>query len=159
MKEFKKISRSCLYRDGSFCSYWGNETQCHFLSCPLFSRELTETDRLTLKKRIIDSVQFSVEDFEKTSITILDLIDKIRNSDLEQPVMENYPRSSIVVDKQVQRMICFVCGEIIDDDKYSTVRDPNGVILYFHSKGECIPRITNINGVREKWLKTHLSKD
>ncbi len=159
MKEFKTIAQSCLYRNRTYCSYWHIETQCHFLSCPLFSREIPEAERSALKKRIIDSVQFSIEDFESTVTSIYDLIEKVRKSVSEQPIRNPDPKSSVVVEKEVKRMICFVCEETIMDDRYSTVRDPNGVILYFHSKGECIPRITNINGVREKWLKTHLSKD
>ncbi len=151
------IAESCLYRNRAQCSYWNIETQCHFLSCPLFSLDIPEANRLALKKQIIDSVQFDIEDFESTSTSIRDLIDKVRNSNPVQKSSDNIPRLSVVVEKQVQRMICFVCGESIVDDRYSTVRDPNGVILYFHSKGECIPRIENLNGTRERWLKNRES--
>ena len=159
MKEFKTIAQSCLYRNRTYCSYWNIETQCHFLSCPLFSREIPESERSALKKQIIDSVQFDIEDFERTSTSIHDLIEKVRNSASEQLIRKTEPKSSSVVEKEVKRMICFICEQSIIDDRFSTVRDPKGVILYFHSRGECIPRITNINGAREKWRKMHFSEN
>jgi len=59
---------------------------------------------------------------------------------------------SIVTEKAITRLICLACGEYINDDKFVTIRDPHGVIIYLHSKGKCERRQNQLEEVRERWL-------
>lgn len=158
MKEFKEIRNTCIYRDNQRCAYWSKETQCHFIACPLFSYKLPNQAKHGIKKRITDSIVFDVNDFDRTKTTTLDLIQEVRTNELIHPekrIQEN--KETVIIRKPVQRMTCIVCGEIIDDDKFSTIRDPSGVIIYIHSKGKCEARKEQIIAVREEWLKKHTS--
>jgi hypothetical protein len=105
-----------------------------------------------------DSVIFSVEDFDRVKTSIQDLINEVRDTN---PIYSSYSnektRTTISVASPVHRMQCIACGEIITDDKYITIRDPSGVLIYVHSKGECDPRKASIPEIREKWLKSHTS--
>lgn len=158
MKEFQEIRTTCIYRDNQRCTYWPKETQCHFLACPLFSYKLPNQAKYGIKKRITDSIVFDVNDFDRTKTTTLDLIQEVRTNELiypEKRIQKN--KETIIIRKPVQRMTCIVCGEIIDDDKFSTIRDPSGVLIYIHSKGKCEARKEQIIAVREEWLKRHTS--
>lgn len=58
------------------------------------------------------------------------------------------------------RLICQHCSEKIVNDKYLVIPDPSSPEDYsktkfYHSKGNCDPRIKKIKDVREKWLKEH----
>ncbi|UCG03093.1 MAG: hypothetical protein JSW11_03705 [Candidatus Heimdallarchaeota archaeon] len=105
-----------------------------------------------------DSISFDINDFDITSTTTIDLIKESRENELRHPKQDiKKIRESSVMRKPVQRMRCIVCGEFITDDKFSTIRDPNGMIIYIHSKGKCQARKEQVLTVREKWLKTHTS--
>lgn len=156
MQKFKETRKTCMFRESQICSYWSRETQCHFVACPLFSYKLSNQEKHAIKKRINDSIVFHVDDFDKAKTTALDLIQEVRTNELELKTNSMYQtKKASVIRKSVQRMICIVCGEIIMDDKFSTIRDPNGVIIYIHSKGKCEARKEQILATREKWLKTH----
>ncbi|UCG90158.1 MAG: hypothetical protein JSU57_00085 [Candidatus Heimdallarchaeota archaeon] len=158
MKEFNEIRKTCIYRDNQRCTYWPKETQCHFIACPLFSYKLSEVTKKGVKKRITDSVVFNIDDFDRASTTTLDLIEEVRTSVLSRlDHKEQKVQGATIIKKPVQRMTCIVCGELIDDDKFSTIRDPSGVIIYIHSKGKCQARKEQILAIREEWLNTHLS--
>jgi hypothetical protein len=156
MKKFQEFRKKCVYRDVQRCTYWTENTQCHFLACPLFSSKLSEEKKQAIQKKMTDSVIFDVEDFDKVKTSIQDLINEVRDNNL---IYSSYPndraRDAINVENPVHRMQCIACGEIITDDKYITIRDPSGVLIYVHSKGECDPRKANIPEIREKWLKYH----
>ncbi|MFW9904625.1 MAG: hypothetical protein ACFFFH_09855 [Candidatus Thorarchaeota archaeon] len=103
-----------------------------------------------------DSIAFDIDDFDITSTTTIDLIKEVRQNELAYPrELMKKTRESSIIKKPVQRMTCIVCGELITDDKFSTIRDPNGVIIYIHSKGKCQVRKDQFLVVREKWLETH----
>ncbi|MFX1505111.1 MAG: hypothetical protein ACFFDC_03255 [Promethearchaeota archaeon] len=106
-----------------------------------------------------DSIAFDINDFD-ISTTTLDLIKEVRQNELTHPreATEKNKESSIIM-KPVRRMTCIVCGELITDDKFSTIRDPDGVIIYIHSKGKCQARKDQFLGVREKWLETHTPEE
>ncbi len=158
MKEFNKIRKTCIYRDNQWCTYWSKETQCHFVACPLFSYKLSQAIKKGVKKRITDSVVFDVDDFDRTRTTTLDLIQEVRSNELRHLTQrEQKVQGATIVKKPIQRMTCIVCGELIDDDKFTTIRDPTGVIIYIHSKGKCQARKEQILTLREEWLKTHTS--
>ncbi|MFX0206554.1 MAG: hypothetical protein ACFFDT_11265 [Candidatus Hodarchaeota archaeon] len=158
MKGFNKTRKTCIYRDNQRCTYWPKETQCHFIACPLFSYKLSEATKKGVKKRITDSVVFDINDFDRTRTTTLDLIQEMRTNELRRlDRRERKIQGATIVKKSVQRMTCIVCAELIDDDKFSAIRDPSGVIIYIHSKGKCQARKKQILTVREEWLKTHTS--
>ena len=158
MKEFKEIRKTCIYRDNQRCTYWAKETQCHFIACPLFSYKLPNQTKKGIKKRITDSIVFDTNDFDSTKTTTLDLIQDVRTNELRHPKKKiKKIKESVVIKKPIQRMACIVCGELIDDDKFSTIRDPAGVLIYIHSKGKCEARKDQILAIREEWLKTHTS--
>ena len=60
-----------------------------------------------------------------------------------------------MMEKPVSRMQCIACGELITDDKFVTIRDPNGVVIFLHSKGKCSPRHDQVKIVRDRWLKVY----
>ncbi|MFX1282508.1 MAG: hypothetical protein ACFFB5_02595 [Promethearchaeota archaeon] len=160
MKEFNETRKTCIYRDNQRCTYWQNETQCHFLACPLYSYKISETTKKGVKKRITDSVVFDIDDFDRNRTTTLDLIQEVRTNELRHlDRKKQKTQGGSIVKKPVQRMRCIVCGELIDDDKFSTIRDPSGVIIYIHSKGKCQARKEQFLMIREEWLKTHTSDD
>lgn len=158
MKEFREIRKTCIYRDNQRCTYWQRETQCHFIACPLFSYKISSNTKKGIKKRIKDSVVFDVKDFDKTKTTTLDLIQEAQTSELRHPQKRIQPtKKPIILKKPTQRMMCIVCGELITDDKFTTFRDPSGVLIYIHSKGKCEARKDQILSIRENWLKIHTS--
>lgn len=158
MKEFKEIQKTCIFQDNGICTYWLKTTQCHFLACPLFSYKVPNPTKKGIRKRMTDSIAFEINDFDTTRTTTVDLIEEARINELTYPKQGlKKIRESSIFRKPVQRMVCIVCGELITDDKFSTIRDPNGVIIYIHSKGKCQARIEKFLSVREKWLKTHTS--
>jgi hypothetical protein len=128
------------------------------VACPLLSFNVPTQTKKGIKKRMIDSIVFDVNDFDITSTTTLDLIKEVRINELTHP-RHSRTRESSITKKPVQRMKCIVCGELITDDKFSTIRDPNGVIIYIHSKGKCQARKEQILVVREKWLETHTPEE
>ncbi|MFX0050499.1 MAG: hypothetical protein ACFFAJ_17175 [Candidatus Hodarchaeota archaeon] len=158
MKKFQKFRQKCIYRDVHRCSYWTENTQCHFLACPLFSPRLSDEKKQAIQKKMTDSVIFNVEDFDRVKTSIQDLINEVRGTN---PIYSSYSsekaQTAISVESPIHRMQCIACGEIITDDKFITIRDPSGVLIYVHSKGECDPRKATIPEIREKWLKSHTS--
>lgn len=155
MKKFKDIQKSCIFRDNTICSYWPKTTQCHFVACPLFSYEVSNQTKRGIEKRMMDHITFDVNDFDR-STTTLDLIKEAKINELTHPrqTMKKTRESRLTRDP-VQRMKCIVCGELITDDKFSTIRDPDGILIYIHSKGKCQARKDQFLAVREKWLETH----
>lgn len=104
---------------------------------------------------MMDHITFDVNDFDR-STTTLDLIKEAKINELTHPrqTMKKTRESRLTRDP-VQRMKCIVCGELITDDKFSTIRDPDGILIYIHSKGKCQARKDQFLAVREKWLETH----
>lgn len=108
------------------------------------------------------SIWFDVSDFDsKTSVQ--DLIDEIRCEEYPQTL-----KSPEIIDKDVDdyisdlfqlpkhtRLICEACGEEICDDKYFCIPDSlnPSILRYYHSKGKCELRKTNVQLVREEWLQ------
>ncbi len=48
---------------------------------------------------------------------------------------------------------CDRCGDLINTETCTSIRDPSGEIFYLHPNGLCRPRWDKITEVREKWLK------
>jgi hypothetical protein len=156
MKKFKDIQKTCIFRDNHICTYWPKTTECHFIACPLFSYKVPTHTKKGIEKRMMDSIAFDINDFDITNTTTLDLIKEVRINELTHPQQRMKKiRESSITRKPVQRMRCIVCGELITDDKFSTIRDPDGVVIYIHSKGKCQARKDQILVVREKWLESH----
>ncbi|MHA2307117.1 MAG: hypothetical protein ACXACU_17190 [Candidatus Hodarchaeales archaeon] len=132
MDKFKEIRTNCFYRLNKRCSYWTDNTQCHLLSCPIFSRIISKKEKNAIKKQVSDSVKFSVRDFDKDNTSAVDLIKKVRSNDLIH-----------------QKDLAPV----------TTIRDPSNTLIYIHSKGKCKPRKDGIPRVRKEWLETHSSNE
>ncbi|UCE13805.1 MAG: hypothetical protein JSV04_01195 [Candidatus Heimdallarchaeota archaeon] len=159
MKEFREIRKTCLYRENKQCTYWPRQTQCHFVACPLFSPEITDQVKRGIKKQVSDSIKFDVDDLDALKTTTQDLIQEARTNELRFPKKKRKEsRELYTVEKPVYRMTCFVCGEHITDEKFVTMRDPSGVMIYLHSKGKCEPRREQLESLREEWLKSHTSE-
>jgi hypothetical protein len=156
MIPYKKYRQDCIFRDNKICTYWEDEekpTQCHLLSCPLYSNALSPKRRQALEKKIQDKIIFQPSDFDKGGTSVKDIIQSAQNDiahNLDRP-QDQFERS-VVTEKTVTRLICLACGEYIDDDKFVTIRDPHGVIIYLHSKGKCDRRHDQLEDVRERWL-------
>ena len=159
MTEYNEISKNCFYRINKKCSYWADDTQCHFLSCPIFSSASSTKVKSAIKKQVSDSVKFSVSDFDKADTSAYDLMKEVRSNDLKYHKDQIPVKKATMVEKKVERMICIVCGKAITDDKYSTIRDPSNTLIYIHSKGKCKPRKDGVFKVREEWLETHTSNE
>jgi len=155
MNKFKDIQKTCVFRNNQICTYWQKTTQCHFVACPLFSYKVSNQTKRGIEKRMMDSIAFDVNDFD-CSTTTLDLIKEAKINELTHPRQKmKKTRESRLTRNPVQRMKCIVCGELITDDKFSTIRDPDGIVIYIHSKGKCQARKNQFLAVREKWLETH----
>lgn len=155
MNKFKDIQKTCVFRNNQICTYWQKTTQCHFVACPLFSYKVSNQTKRGIEKRMMDSIAFDVNDFD-CSTTTLDLIKEAKINELAHPRQKmKKTRESRLTRNPVQRMKCIVCGELITDDKFSTIRDPDGIVIYIHSKGKCQARKNQFLAVREKWLETH----
>ncbi|MHA1940312.1 MAG: hypothetical protein ACXABI_07545 [Candidatus Hodarchaeales archaeon] len=158
MISFKEFRKECIFRSTKICTYWEKTTQCHLLACPFYSNNVTQKKRISLNKRVQDTVTFQPSDFDRKRNSVLDLIDDSKTeriSDVDR--FRDSPKSSIVTKNKVSRLVCLACGEHIDDDKFTTVRDPHGIVIYLHSKGKCSPRREQLSIVRERWLKMHRS--
>ena len=163
MIPFKKYRSSCIFRNGKICSYWEvpqKPTQCHLLACPFYTDITTPKERQGLERKVKDSVTFQPSDLDKTGKTVKDII-SITQSEGVQDL--NIPRKqieqSIVTPKLITRLTCMACGESIDDDRFVTIRDPHGVIIYLHSKGLCERRFDQLHVVRERWLKNRKNNE
>jgi len=154
MIHFRNFRQECVFRNSSLCSYWEKSTECHILACPFYSHKIAPERREALQKHIQDKVTFSPQDFDKIGKSVLDVIE--RNKDEKNPSINsslNSSKISTVTEKTISRMHCIACGELITDDKFVTVRDPKGVIIYLHSKGKCNPRHDQLKIVRDRWLR------
>ncbi len=156
MIPFREYKKDCMFKNGNLCAYWEQSTECHILSCPFYSNQTSTRTRTSLQRRKQDSVTFSPDDLDKTGNSVKDIIDKSRES-LEDKVGKEKDRSvrSSVTEKPVTRLTCLACGEQIFDDKFTTIRDPHGVVIYLHSKGKCEVRHEHMPIVRKRWLKMH----
>ena len=156
MIPYKEYRKDCIFRDNKICRYWEDEenpTQCHLLSCPLYSNILTPERRHALERKIQDKIIFHPTDFDKGGTSVIDIIQSTQNDvvhNLDRP--QNRSEQSVVTEKTVTRLICLACGEYINDDKFITIRDPQGVIIYLHSKGKCDRRHNQLQEIRERWL-------
>jgi hypothetical protein len=159
MKEYRELRKNCIYRNNKLCTYWSEKTQCHFLSCPIFSPTASKEEKAAIKKHISESIVFNESDFDKDRITAHDLIESIRNDDSPYYKDEKEYKEAIMVQQGIQRMICFVCEEPITDDKFSTIRDPSNVLIYIHSKGKCKIRKDRIAKIRQEWLEKYTKDD
>ncbi|MHA1975505.1 MAG: hypothetical protein ACW98F_02855 [Candidatus Hodarchaeales archaeon] len=109
-----------------------------------------------MTKRKQDTITFSPSDLDPTGNSVQDIIGKTRGDDgFNQDESGENPQRSTVTEKLVARLTCIACGEQIYDDKFTTIRDPHGVIIYLHSKGKCDVRREQMPIVRKRWLKMH----
>jgi len=162
MKDFQKISKNCIYRSGPFCSYWNREksdsieqkTQCHFLHCPIFSGELRITPEPIISHENPNIVNFTVDDFDKKLQSVQNIIEEFKKNDFESLESSDKALSAMSFKSPVKRMVCAICGENINDDKFMIITDPSKVQIYIHSKGRCAIRFDRMKETREKWLST-----
>ncbi len=155
MKEYRNLRENCGYRNNKWCTYWSEKTQCHFLSCPVFSPTASNEEKDAIRKHISESIIFNENDLDKDKTTTHDLIKSVRNDSLSYYKDKRKYKEAITVQHGIQRMICFVCDEPIIDDKFSTIRDPNDVLIYIHSKGKCKIRKDGIAKARQEWLEKY----
>ena len=154
MKEFREFHKTCKFRSNKRCTYWVKKIECHILSCPLFSQNLTNNEKKVLKKRITDSISFNVTDFDSTTVSTHDLIKEVQKNELLYSTDDKKSAKEVLsITRPVQRMSCVVCGDLINDDKFITITDPSGILIYLHSKGKCDARKEQIQPTREEWLK------
>ena len=151
---FREFRQECVFRNQSICSYWEKTTECHILACPFYADEIGPKRRKALEKQLQDKVTFQPQDFDKVGNTVKDIIertkDEINYSNSSGPTIS---KTSTIIEKTISRMRCIACGELITDDKFITIRDPKGVIIYLHSKGKCTPRHDQLKIARDRWLK------
>ncbi len=156
MIPFREYKKDCMFRNNNLCSYWKKSTECHLLSCPFYSKHTSITKKSALKKRVKDTVIFSPDDLDTEGKSVQDIIGKSREERGDSENKEhNKPQHSLVTEKLVSRLTCIACGEQIFDDKFTTIRDPKGVVIYLHSKGKCDVRHEGMSIVRKRWLKMH----
>ena len=162
MKDFQKISKNCIYRKGPICSYWNKDksdsidqkTQCHFLHCPIFSGELRIGPEPIINRENPDKVNFTVDDFDKALHSVQNLIEEFKSNGFEPLNSSDKPLSALSIKSPIKRMVCAICGENINDDKFMIINDPSDVQIYIHSKGKCAIRFDRMKEAREKWLST-----
>jgi len=154
MIHFREFRQECVFRNQSICSYWEKSTECHILSCPFYSDKIAPKRRKAIQKQLQDKVTFYPEDLDRIGNTVQDIIERSKDeiNSLKYSGL-NSSKMSTVTEKAISRMRCIACGELITDDKFVTVRDPKGVIIYLHSKGKCSPRHDQLKIVRDRWLK------
>jgi hypothetical protein len=117
---------------------------------------MTTSGKKLLEKRKQDTITFSPTDLDNAGKSVHDIIGITKREEgIEQQEDQEKPRQSSVTEKMVSRLTCIACGEQIFDDKFTTIRDPHGVIIYLHSKGKCDVRHEHIPIVRKRWLKMH----
>ncbi|MHA2289016.1 MAG: hypothetical protein ACXABG_09535 [Promethearchaeota archaeon] len=156
MIPFREYKKECLFRNNNLCSYWEKSIECHLLSCPFYSTNTSTRRKESLKKRKHDTVTFSISDLDTTGNSVHDIIGiKKRETGIQVEEDRDTPQQSSVTEKKVSRLTCIACGEQIFDDKFTTIRDPNGVVIYLHSKGKCDVRHEHVPIVRKRWLKMH----
>jgi len=154
MIHFREFRQECVFKNQSICSYWEKPTECHLLACPFYSRKTTPERRKALQRQLQDQVTFSPEDFDNIGNTVQDIIERTKVESSSSNVSGlNSSKMSMVMEKTISRMHCIACGELITDDKFVTVNDPKGVVIYLHSKGKCNPRHDQLKIVRDRWLK------
>jgi len=156
MIPFREYKLECLFRNHNVCSYWEKTTECHLLSCPSYSVNTSTGRKKSLEIRRQDTITFSPADLDNTGKSIHDLIGLTeRGEEIEYEEDLDKPQKSTVTEKLVSRLTCIACGEQIFDDKFTTIRDPHGIVIYLHSKGKCDVRHEHVPIVRERWLKMH----
>ena len=154
MIPFREYKEECMFRNNNLCSYWKKATECHVLSCPFYSGKTSAKRKLSLQKRKQDMITFSPADIDMGGNSVQDIIGKTRDDEGVE-YSEDQPQRSSVTEKMVSRLTCIACGEQIFDDKFTTIRDPHGVVIYLHSKGKCDVRREHMPIVRERWLRMH----
>lgn len=158
MISFKEFRKECIFRNTEICTYWEKSTQCHLLACPFYSNIVTQKKRVSLNKRVQDTITFQTSDFDRKRNSVQDLIDDSKTEGINTiDRFKDKPKSSVLTKGEVSRLVCLACGEHIDNDKFTTIRDPHGIIIYLHSKGECSARREQLPIVRERWLKMRQS--
>ena len=158
MISFKEFRQECIFRNTKICTYWEKTTQCHLLACPFYANKVTQKERISLNKRVQDTITFQATDFDRKRSSVQDLIDDSKIEGIANiDRFKDNPKSSVLTKGEVSRLVCLACGEHIDDDKFTTIRDPHGIIIYLHSKGKCSPRKEQMPIVRERWLKMRRS--
>ena len=156
MIPFRVYKKECIFRNSKLCSYWEKSTECHLLSCPFYSSDITTRRKKSLEKRKQDSITFSPGDLDTAGTSVQDIIGKTRGENgIEHDEKQDQPQRSTVTEKMVTRLTCIACGEQIFDDKFTTIRDPHGIVIYLHSRGKCDVRREHMPIVRRRWLKMH----
>jgi hypothetical protein len=151
---FREFQQQCVFKTESICSYWEKATECHILACPFYSHKTEPRRRKALEKQLQDKVTFDSKDFDNIGNTVQDVIKQTKDENIIS-TMSGLPVSekSSIMDKKISRMHCIACGEQIKDDKFITIRDPKGIVIYLHSKGKCTPRHDQIKIARDRWHK------
>ena len=118
-------------------------------------KRLMENSRVTFRE-LAELIGMSVSSTHKRINKLLDQ-DIIQRSKDKNSISNSsgstISKKSAIIEKTITRMQCIACGELITDDKFITIRDPKGVIIYLHSKGKCSPRHDQLKIARERWLK------
>jgi hypothetical protein len=143
------MKQVCSFLSNKRCKYWPDPTECHFFNCPLYSFKTSQKEKQAIKKRLNDSVYFSVDIFD--SVTIKSTLDLIQEARQRHPIHSPSLISTLVFNK-IQRMHCICCGKIISNDDFTTIQDPQGILLYFHSS--CESRLSGVSVAREDWLSS-----
>ena len=151
---FREFQQECVFKTQSICSYWEKATECHILACPFYSHKTEPRRRKALEKQLRDKVTFDSIDFDNIGNTVQDVIKRTK----DENIISNrsgllVSKKSSLMDKTISRMHCIACGELISDDKFITIRDPKGIVIYLHSKGKCSPRHDQIKIARDRWHK------
>ena len=160
MIHFREFRQECVFRNQSICTYWEKSTECHILSCPFYSNKIAPKRRKAIQKQLQDKVTFYPEDFDKIGKTVQDIIERSKEENIYSKNSGlNISKTSTITEKTISRMHCIACGELITDDKFITIRDPKGVIIYLHSKGKCTPRHDQLKIIRDRWLNVRQNKE
>ena len=151
---FREFRQECVFRNQSICSYWEKTTECHILACPFYSHKTGPKRRKALEKQLKDRVTFYPKDLDQVGNSVQDIIERSKAEiSLSNKARSLNSKKSAIIEKKITRMQCIACGELITDDKFITIRDPKGIIIYLHSKGKCSPRHDQLKIARERWLK------
>ena len=115
MISFKEFRKEFIFRNTKICTYWEQSTQCHLLACPFYSHNITPEKRLSLNKRVKDTVTFKASDFDKQRNSVQALIDESKTEGISSiDRFKDSPKSSVLTKDEVR-------GRLLENfDKFDT---------------------------------------
>ncbi len=154
IENFNDIQSKCNLKRKKICVYWEKTTECHFLNCPTYHKDISPEAKKILRKRQQGTVFYEVNDFDRLALMDVSTDETLRPNEND----DIFDFFSDLFEKELTsdlRLICQSCGERITDDKYFCIPDPNNkaITRYFHSKGKCDSRKQIIDQIREEWLE------